>query len=732
MRVDVIGLLAATALAVGHGQVLAQSQIIHVQAWDYASPGSPIGSTSSVAGVPTDISFTVPAGTDRINIFSTGADSDDHVPRVILSSSTSFNFDIVVGTDIFRETDHDMDPMHKMICGNWGGVSAPSNNSTIRLWGAFTGSLSGTIDNVDQIGRLDIGGNLNVPLVVASPIVSSGVFATNIGASIASTGRVVLQTGTIKRVQVAVNIEQLSSGTGLFPIAQTSVAAAAGNITLVQVGGHIRGDIVARPSANNTNGRIGQILAGGHIGREFTSGDFGDPDSDDAFPEMEGALYNQDVLRIEASTGIDLIEAASMTCFIETARDVGFGEEHGCLEGIRTTGGSFKGSIEGEGINDNENRLVLDPTVVRGDIQSDFRGRLFIGYSGNRDGRMSGTFKIGGSMLPLVMPEDPTDPMLPDFADHGFFFPEGDDWLTGQVIINANDTGGVWTTTTDFNGTALSSQPYYTNLPSAIGGGSIGLAPFHLHETACTPSHNDMTQTTVLQSDFDSTSDATEVVIRNYGPVRGFGGSSLSSVLRIDVQNPNVPCEWLQLGNSFSIDYLRDGSGNILENRRAIAIRPSGTRPGAGVYRVRIVQDNDTEANLLVSADVTGEPPVVWPVSCGDEPFESTQAYVFRILADCDTDGTADIVEIAGNASLDLDLDGVLDSCESDDYCCDTNGSGAVTADDIFAFLDLWFAQNGQTGSGLSADFNQSNSVTADDIFAFLDCWFALNGLTCP
>lgn len=58
----------------------------------------------------------------------------------------------------------------------------------------------------------------------------------------------------------------------------------------------------------------------------------------------------------------------------------------------------------------------------------------------------------------------------------------------------------------------------------------------------------------------------------------------------------------------------------------------------------------------------------------------------------------------------------------------DANCSGAVNADDIFAFLDAWFAQNGQTGAGHSADFNGSGDVTADDIFAFLDAWFLQDG----
>lgn len=59
-------------------------------------------------------------------------------------------------------------------------------------------------------------------------------------------------------------------------------------------------------------------------------------------------------------------------------------------------------------------------------------------------------------------------------------------------------------------------------------------------------------------------------------------------------------------------------------------------------------------------------------------------------------------------------------------YCrADFNLSGAVTADDIFAYLDAWFAQNGSTGPNFSADFNADETVNADDIFAFLDAWFA-------
>jgi hypothetical protein len=55
----------------------------------------------------------------------------------------------------------------------------------------------------------------------------------------------------------------------------------------------------------------------------------------------------------------------------------------------------------------------------------------------------------------------------------------------------------------------------------------------------------------------------------------------------------------------------------------------------------------------------------------------------------------------------------------------DFDDSGLLNADDLFAFLDAWFAQIGQTGTTWSADFDDNDVVDVDDLFAFLDAWFA-------
>jgi hypothetical protein len=62
----------------------------------------------------------------------------------------------------------------------------------------------------------------------------------------------------------------------------------------------------------------------------------------------------------------------------------------------------------------------------------------------------------------------------------------------------------------------------------------------------------------------------------------------------------------------------------------------------------------------------------------------------------------------------------------------DHNGSGSVDADDLFAFLDDWFAQNGVCTSSCSANYTSPPAVDADDLFAYLDLWFANNGNVCP
>jgi hypothetical protein len=55
-------------------------------------------------------------------------------------------------------------------------------------------------------------------------------------------------------------------------------------------------------------------------------------------------------------------------------------------------------------------------------------------------------------------------------------------------------------------------------------------------------------------------------------------------------------------------------------------------------------------------------------------------------------------------------------ACEAD-----INGDGAVAADDVFAFLELWFSLPA------SADYNCDGVTGVADIFAYLNTWFETN-----
>ena len=54
------------------------------------------------------------------------------------------------------------------------------------------------------------------------------------------------------------------------------------------------------------------------------------------------------------------------------------------------------------------------------------------------------------------------------------------------------------------------------------------------------------------------------------------------------------------------------------------------------------------------------------------------------------------------------------------------------SVNDLFTFLSLWFAQNGQTAPGLEADVDNNGTVSVNDLFEFLNLWFATNGTNCP
>ncbi len=85
-------------------------------------------------------------------------------------------------------------------------------------------------------------------------------------------------------------------------------------------------------------------------------------------------------------------------------------------------------------------------------------------------------------------------------------------------------------------------------------------------------------------------------------------------------------------------------------------------------------------------------------------------------VADCDANGTADIVQIFGDPSLDQDQDGILDICEP---CpADVSGNGAVDADDILMVLGGW-----GPCTDCPADIDGDGLVGVNDILEIISGW---------
>lgn len=269
--------------------------------------------------------------------------------------------------------------------------------------------------------------------------------------------------------------------------------------------------------------------------------------------------------------------------------------------------------------------------------------------------------------------------------------------LLGNVLINANNDGSSWSGTVSFGGVdQLTPPPYYTNTADLTGGGGVGLAPFALHAADCSPP--DQSSAGVPITAFAAPG-ANPVRIHSYGPVQPGPGYTWSTALAIERLQSGV---WTDASSHF-VPALYPPGATI---SHIVALdAAAGNPPPTGQYRVRPVG--------LSCFDVAFAPLVNWP---------SPHGYRFSITDDCDSNGQPDAQQIAQNAALDSNSNGILDTCEETGTpCpCEMDNNGSLNVADIFAFLSLWFAADPR------ADFDGANGIQVSDIFAFLSCWFAL------
>jgi hypothetical protein len=307
--------------------------------------------------------------------------------------------------------------------------------------------------------------------------------------------------------------------------------------------------------------------------------------------------------------------------------------------------------------------------------------------------------------------------------------------IVGPVAYGAADPGDVITD----NCIVLSPDaidadhlaPFYGIAPGPLGGGAVGVAPFHLYDTDGFPINNQLIpapvsqpKLTVVSTDFEAggTNDATPVTIGFYGPIYKSSGSWNSKV-RIDcipLSQQSAVCTATGWQNITSLLLVR-GPGDLgWTQPRALGLSRANSLMaiGPGIYRVTFLGVKCT--------DLLGNPAPHPLVTTGDACPED--AFYFRVGRDCP--------RVLGGTG-----DGIDDSVQTGSFICPTgcgdfNNSGGITVQDIFDFLAAWFAQCTAPGTPdavvcfNSADFNRDHTLSVQDIFDFLAAWFAGNNCT--
>lgn len=249
--------------------------------------------------------------------------------------------------------------------------------------------------------------------------------------------------------------------------------------------------------------------------------------------------------------------------------------------------------------------------------------------------------------------------------------------LTHQIVINNDNNSFTWSGNIRLNGTALSSQPYYTNTAASIGGGSAGLVAFNLHGKSCVPEDGSEEDTiypsacpaSILECDYlaPNVSEArTWATMRLYGPVvfNLTGGQKPCKIERRLIGGST----WTDVTSDFRFDIYTssDGMGTPDAGERVVRIRREGTTcltkwfPAGYDYRVT------PESGRVKCKGVDG----------GNGVNVASFEYNFTLPYDCgeslmmrynlNEDETLDEDDLAMWAEEPVDFDGDTDADEDD------------------------------------------------------------------
>ncbi|MFN0132291.1 MAG: hypothetical protein ACKVW3_07165 [Phycisphaerales bacterium] len=337
--------------------------------------------------------------------------------------------------------------------GDLGGLAV--SNSTQRAATSLAGHIKEDVEGsviVGKLYRFDVDGAIKNTFEAALP---GGVALFIVNAASTTSGASILCTGgDIEEVNVTGNCAGAIAAT-----------AEGGDINNVVVGGNLTATV--RASA----GAIGDILVDGALNVPASGG-------------LSG---------IRSMDGTNRIIGATMT----SATDIGLvaGDGPGVLGLL---------SIGSGGIPDG---CVINCKTLTSPVGGGPAGILITGD-------LAGDIRIhdGGDVAEMIW-------ISGSLTSTGSIDYDDTAGLMNQVIINGADGAGTWSGSVIVGSTTINSgasqpnqAPYYNATSSTLGGGAVGLARFHLHDTDCDPVNGG-----TISGGFNAPG---QVELRFYGPIR--------------------------------------------------------------------------------------------------------------------------------------------------------------------------------------------------------------------
>ncbi len=408
---------------------------------------------------------------------------------------------------------------------DWGGLDYVGTLfADVDIYGGINGSLTGSA-RFGEVYRFDIGGAIDAPITIDGDASTGPNIATINAESITANGQIRnTGTGRLRQITVAHDVAGAdhSSNTNLGGIFNNG-----GSIGDVTIGGDLKSFVQARKSTINS------IQVGGVI--DVINGP------------------NDAILEPISARSIEFVTAQSIYAEINAADTFNGGTPTGHVTLIKTTNGGVMGDLRFRSLS-NTSGAPESGIKIAGDAIKD--GRTFNGVDVgvitiDSGGTVNLPITIGGSLKG-------------DILCYG-----GTGTLSNQIVINgANQSTGTWATTGTLATSLLTIGsdptvfaqpylgPYYDATDSQLGGGAVGLVPFHLHDNDCVPV-NGGSSAPIVTGSF--------VKLRFYGPVECPTCTSTLAPVRVEYyQTDYSPFSWVDVTSHYNFTYANNNRDLIV------------------------------------------------------------------------------------------------------------------------------------------------------------------------